>query len=135
MKIKMSEEPEDFEGNWPEPTPTKRWWTDADELLLDSARDILIKSSIRVEGNEDAILRLMKAVPQQAELITMNAATTVKTEGLTGLMGECAAYRTEYTIFHDALKRLIDASALGDPTQQEHAFEHAREMLRRKSLC
>ena len=61
--------------------------------------------------------------------------TEVKTEGLTGLMGECAAYRTEYTIFHDALKRLIDATAIGDPTQQEQAFEHAREMLRRKPIC
>lgn len=53
-----------------EPVKTHRWWTDSDELLLDSARDILIKSSIRAEGNEDAILRLMKAAPQQAEPVS-----------------------------------------------------------------
>lgn len=33
----------------------------SDDILLDEARDILLKSSIRVEGNEQFILRLMKA--------------------------------------------------------------------------
>lgn len=32
-----------------------------DEVMLEDARDILIKSNVRVAGNEEFILRLMKA--------------------------------------------------------------------------
>jgi hypothetical protein len=38
----------------------------SDEMMLEDARDILIKSQIRVTGNEDFILRLMKAYGRPA---------------------------------------------------------------------